>query len=97
MRRTDNTARPMSTVTTRVVKDRRWVHSNQIELGMYVSELDRPWSETSFMFQGFRIDSLEMLAAVQDACEYALVETEKLARVSSNSAFRFVGNHGARG
>ena len=87
------TPRPAQTVTTRVVKDRRWIHRNQLEVGMYVAELDRPWSETSFLFQGFRIESLSTLAAVQEACEYVLVESEKVARVSSRSPHRFVGEH----
>lgn len=89
-------SRPAPTVTTRVVRDSRWIHRNQLEIGMYVAELDRPWSETSFMFQGFTIDSPETLAAVQDACEYVLVESEKLARVASNSTYRFVGDHRTR-
>ena len=80
--------RPMDHVATRIVNDRRWVHRNQLELGMYVAELDRPWLETRFMFQGFRIDSIETLRAVQDACEYACVETEKLARTSAASRHR---------
>jgi Domain of unknown function (DUF3391) len=25
----------------------------ELEFGMYVSELDRPWTETPFLFQGF--------------------------------------------
>ena len=83
--------RPIEQTVTRVVNDRRWVHRNQLELGMYVAELDRPWIETRFMFQGFRIDSYETLREVQDACEYACVETEKVARVSSRSTHRLVG------
>ena len=83
--------RPIEQTATRVVNDRRWVHGNQLELGMYVAELDRPWIETRFMFQGFRIDSFETLRAVQDACEYACVETQKLARVSTASVHRMVG------
>ena len=87
--------RPTPAVTTRALADRRWVHRNQLEIGMYVNELDRPWSDTRFMFQGFRIDSLATLLAVQESCEYALVETEKVARISSNSTYRLVGDHGA--
>lgn len=83
--------RPMATVTTRIVTENRWVHRNQLEVGMYVNELDRPWTETRFMFQGFRIDSLQLLQQVQDSCEYANIQTEKLANVSSNSAMRLVG------
>ena len=83
--------RPLEQATTRIVNDRRWVHRNQLELGMYVAELDRPWIETRFMFQGFRIDSHQTLRAVQDACEYACVETEKLASVPTRSTYRMVG------
>ena len=96
MRRTATTARrlrPTASVTTRVVRDSRWIHRNQLEIGMYVAELDRPWSETRFMFQGFTIDSRATLEAVQDAAEYVLVESEKVARISSNSTYRLVGEH----
>lgn len=85
------TPRPIEHISTRIVSDTRWIHRNQLEIGMYVSELDRPWSETRFMFQGFRIDSRETLEAVQDACEFAQVGSEKIARVSSNSSHRLVG------
>lgn len=86
-------SRPAERVTTRTVRDSRWIHRNQIKIGMYIAELDRPWCETSFMFQGFRIDSFELLQQVQESCEYALVDTEKLARISSNSVYRLVGEH----
>lgn len=95
-RKTSASVRPPASITTRIVRNSRWVHRNQIELGMYVAELDRPWSETRFMFQGFIIDSRELLEQVQDACEYALVESEKLARISSNSPCRLVGEHSRR-
>lgn len=88
--RTNN--RPDVAVTTRSVTAERWLHSNQIELGMYVSELDKPWEQTSFLFQGFVIDSDETLKAVQDACEYAKVYTVKQANVSSNSVYRLVSS-----
>jgi len=85
------TKRPQAAVATRIVPENRWLHRNQLEVGMYVSELDRPWTETRFMFQGFTIDTQKMLEAVQESCEYACVQTEKLAVVSSNSTHRLVG------
>ena len=93
-KKTDNrsSAHPGGAVTTRVVAERRWIHRNQLELGMYVNELDVPWDQTSFMFQGFRIDSYDTLHAVQSACEYANVQTEKLAKCSSKSANRLVSS-----
>lgn len=83
--------RPAVKLSSHVVPEKRWLHRNQLEIGMYVNELDRPWSETRFMFQGFSIDTQEMLMAVQESCEYANVQTEKLALISSNSAMRLVG------
>ncbi|MFK8079259.1 MAG: DUF3391 domain-containing protein [Granulosicoccus sp.] len=82
----------VSEFPTRLVKNKRWVHSNQLELGMYVNELDKPWEETRFVFQGFMIDSYETLRAVQQACEYANVQTEKVAIVPANGAHRLVGS-----
>ena len=84
------------TVSTRIVKESRWIHHNQLELGMYVNELDQPWSETGFVFQGFRIDSYDVLRQVQKSCIYVNVQTEKLAKFSSASGSRnltVVRNH----
>ncbi len=83
--------RPTAKVSTRIVASKRWVHRNQLELGMYVNELDKPWEETRFMFQGFVIDNYDLLRAVQDSCEYVNVQTEKMALISSNSPHRLVG------
>jgi hypothetical protein len=83
--------RPSVKVSSHVVPEKRWVHRNQLEIGMYVNELDRPWVETRFMFQGFEIDTPEMLLAVQESCEYANIQTEKVALISSNSTARLIG------
>ncbi len=72
----------------RVVKSKRWVHRNQLKLGMYVSELDKPWEETHFMFQGFVIDSQKLLDEVQHVSEYVQVDAEKWAMVASDSRNR---------
>ena len=31
------------------------VDSEELQIGMFVAELDRPWLETHFLFQGFKI------------------------------------------
>jgi len=85
------TARPLENVTTRLVTERRWIPSGEARIGMYVSELDRPWTETRFMFQGFRIETPEELDELRRACDTVRVDSEKLARVSSNSMHRLVG------
>ncbi len=78
-------------VATRVVKTSRWIHRNELKVGMYVRELDRPWEETSFMFQGFVIDSVDLLHNVQEEAEYICIESEKLSQVPANSPHRLCG------
>ncbi len=48
-----------------------------LELGMYVSRLDRPWEETDFIYQGFQINTLDELHALKETCEYVYVRAAK--------------------
>ena len=45
--------------------------------GMFVSELDRPWTETSFMLEGVLIDGGEELEELRSKCQYVFVDSEK--------------------
>lgn len=47
-----------------------------LRLGMYVSELDRPWIESRFLFQGFEIRSQEELDELARVCKYVYIETD---------------------
>ncbi|WP_196138498.1 HD-GYP domain-containing protein [Aliikangiella sp. G2MR2-5] len=42
--------------------------------GMFVAELDRPWEETSFLLQGFKIETTADLDAVRSVCDYVYVD-----------------------
>ena len=53
------------------------VFVEQLKLGMYVQELDRPWLESPFLFQGFLIDSDELLQQVKDSCEFVFISIEE--------------------
>lgn len=44
---------------------------------MFVSELDRPWTETSFLLQGVLVESAEDITRFQQACEYVYIDAEK--------------------
>lgn len=44
------------------------VEVSQLKIGMYVYELDRPWRETPFMFQGFEIRNQQQLEALRQYC-----------------------------
>jgi hypothetical protein len=50
---------------------------------MYVSQLDRPWLETPFLFQGFFVDSDEVLARLREYCECVFVDDERSEEVAS--------------
>ena len=53
---------------------KRRIDVSRLELGMYVCELDRPWSETQFLFQGFPVLTKEDLQAIRGICEYVYVD-----------------------
>jgi HD-GYP domain-containing protein (c-di-GMP phosphodiesterase class II) len=48
-----------------------------LELGMFVTRLDRPWEDTDFIYQGFQINTLDELQALQDLCDYVYVRAAK--------------------
>jgi HD-GYP domain-containing protein (c-di-GMP phosphodiesterase class II) len=46
----------------------------QLKLGVYVSALDRPWSGTPFLFQGFEIESDDELKQLQSLCRTVFID-----------------------
>src|SRR5512139_1097386 len=56
---------------------RKKIDVNELAIGMYVSELDRPWLETSFIFQGFPITTQEEITTLQHYCKYIYIDTEQ--------------------
>jgi HD-GYP domain-containing protein (c-di-GMP phosphodiesterase class II) len=48
-----------------------------LEWGMYISKLDRPWTETPFMFQGFTLKTEQQLSALKKYCKKVYVDPEK--------------------
>ena len=57
--------------------DRVYTQVNQLTIGMYIVELDRPWLETPFLFQGFELKTEEDIRAVRDHCDYVYIDTTK--------------------
>lgn len=49
---------------------------SELKLGMHVSYLDRPWTESPFPFQGFRIESEAELKKLKESCEYVFVDSK---------------------
>ncbi|MES2824034.1 MAG: DUF3391 domain-containing protein [Pseudomonadota bacterium] len=50
---------------------------NELSLGMYVSGLDRPWSQTPFPLQGFYLRDLQEVNQLKILCKYVYIDVEK--------------------
>ena len=50
---------------------------SQLKKGMFVSELDRPWTETEFLLQGVLIEEQEDISRFQDLCKFVFIDAEK--------------------
>ncbi|MGD8673960.1 MAG: HD-GYP domain-containing protein [Thiogranum sp.] len=50
---------------------------HDVETGMYISRLDRPWLETRYLFQGFHITSKNDIRELCEQCEYVYVDPHK--------------------
>ncbi|MEA5445888.1 HD domain-containing phosphohydrolase [Gammaproteobacteria bacterium AB-CW1] len=53
------------------------VSVDELVPGLYVSELDRPWTETPFLFQGFMVETEADIRALREHCEYVWVDGER--------------------
>ena len=56
---------------------RKTVPVGELKLGMYVAELDRPWTDTPFKFQGFVLEKPEQIEILQKACKVVFVDPDK--------------------
>src|SRR5437764_11394219 len=50
-----------------------------MRFGMYGAELDRPWTDTPFMFQGFMLSTQQQLDALKKYCSSVIVDLERSA------------------
>ncbi|MGE0557075.1 MAG: HD-GYP domain-containing protein [Burkholderiales bacterium] len=49
----------------------------QLEFGVFISELDRPWTETPFMYQGFVLSNDKQLEALKKYCKKVYIDLDK--------------------
>lgn len=47
---------------------------NQLKVGMFVADLDRPWMDTPFLLQGFLLEDAEQIAQVQSTCQWVMID-----------------------
>lgn len=53
------------------------ISTSHLAIGMYVCQLDRPWLDTPFPFQGFYLRTWNEIKEVQRFCSYVYVDVEK--------------------
>ena len=61
----------------RVPRMKKEVPVDKLHFGMFITELDRPWTETPFMFQGFVLNNDKQLDALRKFCKKVYVDPEK--------------------
>jgi HD-GYP domain-containing protein (c-di-GMP phosphodiesterase class II) len=49
----------------------------ELQTGMYVSDLDRPWLETPFLLQGFLLKDESDIEKIREICTYVFVDVDK--------------------
>lgn len=52
------------------------ISTADLQLGMYVAELDRPWIETPFPLQGFHLRTREELQQLQHWCRHVYIDRQ---------------------
>jgi HD-GYP domain-containing protein (c-di-GMP phosphodiesterase class II) len=49
----------------------------QLQFGMFIAELDRPWLDSPFLLQGFLLENDEQMNALKQLCEFVIVDRTK--------------------
>lgn len=50
------------------------IEVSQLKLGMFISELDKPWNESDFMLQGFVLEEQADLDKIRSTCAYVVID-----------------------
>lgn len=59
------------------IVNERQINPSELIIGMYVSNLDRPWLESPFSFQGFLIKNHEDIELIKQNCSYVFVDPDQ--------------------
>lgn len=79
-------ARPQQRSTQKTTRKQKKISVSDLQLGMFVVELDKPWEESGFMFQGLELKSLADIQAVQKECSFVWVDYNVVASHRSRPA-----------
>ena len=56
---------------------RKSIPVSDLRFGMFVAELDRPWTDTPFRFQGFILSTEQQLEALKKYCRTVFIDLER--------------------
>lgn len=56
---------------------KRKIDISELRKGMYVCDLDRPWLESPFLFQGFLVNSDTELDEMRELCQFVYIDPER--------------------
>lgn len=76
--------------------DKTPVPVDLLRAGLYVTELDRPWIETPFLFQGFRIEGDAELEQLRAHCRFVYVDVDRSDADAVDAMWRDSVRHGTR-
>src|SRR5258706_10225572 len=77
--------------------ERKQIPVAELQFGMYVAELDRPWTETPFIYQGFHLATDEQLATLKKHCKHVFVDPERTQVQEKRAPFPVAANFKIRG
>ncbi|MBC8006816.1 MAG: DUF3391 domain-containing protein, partial [Prolixibacteraceae bacterium] len=53
------------------------VNAQDIQIGMFIADLDRPWIDTPFLLQGFLVEDEEQLRQLRQHCQWVLIDPHR--------------------
>ncbi len=56
---------------------KKQVPVEELQFGVFIAELDRPWTETPFVFQGFILNTEQQRETLRKFCRKVFIDTEK--------------------
>ncbi len=56
------------------------IPSSKLKIGMFVSDIDRPWLDTPFPLQGFLIENEKQIGQLQEYCKLVLIDWDRSAQ-----------------
>lgn len=71
-------SKPRTATSQKTRKQHVKISAQDLRMGMRVTELDKPWEESSFMFQGINIESASDILAIQKECSFVYVDYDEM-------------------